>query len=361
MGVVRATVTRVATWTAGTLVLCLLAVWIWWRESGTAARWRFEDSMKSFCGGLLAYERSQLFEGLHTSVPLREDRTEGRDAYVCLLGERLTVVRVTLLRPGARTTGTGRRLLPSFDGPWHPAPLPGGWRGAADGRTIRLLLPCRDDGNAVSVMVEGYTGREDHAPVDRVSRTSSWRGEDVFWARFGTATATKAARRWGCEATGGEPLRKLPYVHGTRLATHAQSTCAGLPLARDERLDLVRETPVGRGALYERCDVWASAHFDTPYVFTAHFDLYARQERDDVRLPYRRSDAGAERNIRWASATCPGDSERALFTGAVPPGAGAARSPGSKGGESFGGPAFRAYAERAAARHRCWDLRLPSG
>ncbi|MFJ9034369.1 hypothetical protein ACIRQP_39175 [Streptomyces sp. NPDC102274] len=79
----------------------------------------------------------------------------------------------------------------------------------------------------------------------------------------------------------------------------------------------------------------------------------------DETLSETREAAGANSRGQWASARCPGESERALFTGFVPVEAATVWLPGEKGEETFGLPAFREFAERSAKRHGCTDLRLP--
>ncbi|MCL7376020.1 hypothetical protein [Streptomyces sp. 35G-GA-8] len=352
----RTTVVRWTGWTAGVLVLGLLAAWIWWRESDTAARWRFDDAMETFCGGVLAYEKSSLFEGLGPYAKLRNDNALGPNAHFCLLGEELTEVTVALLPADAEDDRNMdlERILPPFDGSMLPVPLTGGWRGAADGDSIRVLLSCRDDEDLVSVTVGSYTSEE------RLEQETGWLDSDLYWGRFAAATAVKASAHWGCEAEGGKALRALPARSGPESIAGADGTCAGLPFARDQRLDTVEETVTSSNSLYEICEVGASHYFSDTYFFSAGFGPYALPTGDRDTLSTR-AEAGANGRGLWASARCPGDAERARFTGIVPREAATVWLPGEKGEETFGLPAFREFAERSAKRHNCTDLRLPTG
>ncbi|MFE4368382.1 hypothetical protein ACFRMN_09065 [Streptomyces sp. NPDC056835] len=351
---VRTTVVRWTAWTAGVLILGLLAAWIWWRESDTAARWRFEEAMETYCGGVLAYEKSSLFEGLGPYAELRTDSALGPDARFCMLGEAMTEVTVALLRADTYPDQDLERILPPFNGSLLPVPLTGGWRGAADGDSVRVLLSCRGNEDLVSVTVGSYFSEE------RLEQDTGWLDSDLYWGRFATATAVKAAARWGCEAEGGKALRALPAHSGPESIAGADGTCAGLPFARDQRLDTVEETVAGASSLYERCEVGASHYFDATYSFSARFGPYALPKPGHDSLSTR-AEAGVAGGAMWASARCPGDAERALFSGLVPSEAATVWLPGEKGEETFGLPAFREFAERSAKRHGCTDLRLPAG
>ncbi|MFF1960739.1 hypothetical protein ACFVWX_27650 [Streptomyces sp. NPDC058220] len=354
----RTAAVRWAAWTAGVLIVALLAAWTWWRESDSAARWRFEEAMETYCGGVLAHEKGPLFEGLWPRTELMSDLALGPDAYSCLLGEARTEVTVALLRAEDYRDRDLERLLPPFSGSLLPVPLTGGWRGAADGDSVRVLVSCRGDEDLVSVTVGSYLSQTaSEAKEARQEQKSGWLDSDLYWARFAAATAVKASAHWGCKAEEGKALRALPAVTGPEPIAGADGTCGGLPFARDERLDTVEETAAGGSALYEICEVGASHYFNETYVFSARFGPYASRKRGHDTT---QAEAGADGGTLWASARCPDDAERALFTGSVPPEAATVWLPGEKGKETFGLPAFREFAERSAKRHGCTDLRLPT-
>ncbi|MFJ7124869.1 hypothetical protein [Streptomyces sp. NPDC098101] len=358
----RRTVVRLTAWTAGALVLALLATWIWWRESDTAARWRFEEAMKTYCGGVLAYEEGPLFDGLGHHVALRGDHSARKDAHTCWLGTRGREVVVALLPGGDPGPEQLRDTLPPLrDEVLLPVPLGGGWRGWIDGSSARVLLGCRGSADRVAVTV-GMVSPLSRGDVEKVFAEPEmmWEETDhLFGTRFALATAVKAAGRWGCEPETGKPLTSLPEVTGDEATDRADGTCAGLPFARDRRLDTVRETSVDRSAVYEVCEVAASHYFDGRYSFTARFGPYALTGRREGRVRDVTGEAGARGGTLWATARCPGDTERALFTGYTPPEAATVWLPGEKGEETFGLPAFHAFAKRSADRHDCTDLRLP--
>ncbi|MFE2498466.1 hypothetical protein ACFXKS_30485 [Streptomyces scopuliridis] len=361
---VRTAWVRWTAWTAGVLALVLLAAWVWWRESDTGDRWRFEETMKTYCGGLLAHEKSSLFEGFQPNRSLTYDRVLGSDAQYCQVDR--AEVTVALLRAEENRFRDWEKALPHFSGSLMPMPLTGGWRGAADGGSVRVLLDCRGNDDVVAVTVGSYlsmTSSEEE--TERRTQKNGWLDGDLYWARFATATAVKASAHWGCEAEKGKAVRSLPAVGGgSKSTTSADGTCAGLPFGRDERLDTVWETGTSTDAVYERCEVGAYHYFDARYEFTARFGPYASSARADSRseiLSEPREAAGANARGQWASARCPGDTERALFTGSVPVEAATVWLPGEKGEETFGLPAFREFAERSAKRHGCTDLRLPTG
>ncbi|MET4927246.1 hypothetical protein P3L51_33635 [Streptomyces sp. PSRA5] len=350
-----------AAWTAGALVLVVLAGWIWWEKSGTPERRSYEKAVKTFCGGLPAHEKSSQFEGLRTGTNLASDITLGPDAHFCRLGSAPAEVTVARLRAGEHQNPDLERAVPHFSGSLPPVPLPGGWRGAIDGGSVRVLVGCRGSEDRVAVTVGSYLDRIGQEETEaRRASDDGWLDSDLFWARFAVATAVKAAAKWDCDAEPGDPLRALPpTVIEPESVAAADGTCAGLPFARDKRLEEMEETAVGGASVYETCRVIASHYFDSPYVFTARFGPDALLGRDpaDVNSEAR---AGVGENGAWASADCHGDAERARFTAIVPPEAATVWLPGEKGEETFGLPAFREFAERSAERHGCTDLRLPS-
>ncbi|WP_411074555.1 hypothetical protein [Streptomyces sp. cmx-4-7] len=360
---IRRTVFRWTAWVAGMLVLVLLAAWMWWRESDTAARWRFEETVKTYCGGVLAYEKGPLFDGLGHEVRLRSDYSPRKNAHNCRLGRTGRQVVVALLPGGDPGPRELEDTLPQLrDDVLLPLPLGGGWRGWIDGSSARVLLDCRGSADRVAVMVEMVSPLSEEDAEKVFARPEMmWEETDhLSGTRFALATAVKAAAHWGCEAETGKPLTSLPEVTRDETTDSADGTCAGLPFARDPRLDTVRETAVDRSAVYEICEVTASQHFSTAsYSFSARFGPYALTARREGGSRAVTGEAGARGGTLWASARCPGDTERALFTGYTPPEATTAWFPGEKGGETFGLPAFREFAERSAERHGCTDLRLP--
>lgn len=341
---------KVVPWTVAVLVPVLVAGWIWWRESDTGARWRFEDAMDSFCGGLLAHRAGPLFEGLPVGTMLENDRRLRQDAWACGLQSRRLQVVVARLREGEEERVA--RVVPDFRGKRSPAPVGGGWQGSSDGDLTVIVVGCRNSEDRIAVSVNSYRSREEQDE----HRLGGWADSDLFWARFATATAVEAAGRWDCEPRAGEALTALPPVPAAEPVGQADGACAGLPFARDQRLDTVHETPPGRGGLMEGCTV-TSADFDGSYVFRARFGLAAAQ-RSGGDFTGRSGDAGADGSRLWGSARCPGDAVRSTFTGYLPPEARTAPD-GRATGERFGPPAFRAFAERAVARHGCTDLKLP--
>ncbi|WP_327687294.1 hypothetical protein [Streptomyces sp. NBC_00467] len=177
---------RWAGWIAGLLVLGLLAAWVWWRESDTAARWRFEEAMETYCGGVLAHEKGPLFEGLWSGLELPNDFALGSDAQFCLVGEGR--VTVALLR--GDDDKDLERILPGSNSTLLPVPLTGGWRGTADGEVVRVLLPCQGGRDLVSVTVGSYDSLNASDEEEARRRSESrWIDDDLYWARFATATA----------------------------------------------------------------------------------------------------------------------------------------------------------------------------
>lgn len=194
--------------------------------------------------------------------------------------------------------------------------------------------------------------------TERRTQKNGWLDGDLYWARFATATAVKASAHWDCAAGKGKAVRALPAVSGSRSTTSANGTCADLLLSRDERLDKIWETRTSAQAVFERCQVGAYHYVDERYEFTARFGPYALSARNDPHsetLGKTHKAAGSNSRGLWGSARCPGDSERALFTGFVPTEAATVWLPGEKGEETFGLPAFRKFAEQSAKRHGCTD------
>ncbi|MEV5442016.1 hypothetical protein AB0N23_05630 [Streptomyces sp. NPDC052644] len=346
---------RWTSWTAALVALGLLAACIWWRESDTVARWRFEEAMRTYCGGVLAYEESPLFEGLATNkVP--NDHALGPKAYFCQYGGARTPVTVALLDHRRYGEYQLRQLVSGSHARMLPVPLAGGWRGTVDDASVGVLLPCRDSRAAVYVTV-GFPNPP--GLEERQKSKSGWVESDRFWARFATATAVKAAAHWDCDAEPGQRIRALPPVSWEESIEDADGTCASLPFGLDKRLDTVEETVTGGHSLREFCRVGASHYFSDRYSFSAHFGPAAlRAWEREIPPGGRGKPAGRAGAQLWGSARCHGDHGRALFEAFIPPEAATVWLPGETGKETFGAPAFTEFVKRTAKRHGCTDLHL---
>ncbi|MFH8518455.1 hypothetical protein ACH4CE_25890 [Streptomyces gelaticus] len=172
-------------------------------------------------------------------------------------------------------------------------------------------------------------------------------------AQLATATAERAAERWPCDAPHGVAVPPIRESADSPTPGNATGACAGVPVPGDDSVDWHRETTVPGTALVETCALGETqARDEELYWFGAASGPYALRLRtaDDGPGSYY-EDAGADRHSAWASAAC-GTGPRALFTAddteyAAPP-HGCLRT------------ALRAFAERAAQRHGCTDLKLPS-
>ncbi|MEU6992630.1 hypothetical protein ABZ953_18480 [Streptomyces sp. NPDC046465] len=237
-------------------------------------------------------------------------------------------------RPADLPGGSGP-LYPTASTELPPAALGHGWRGlfsteesygssSADGTaTAAVLLECaRDGGLLVTVGV-----KEEDVTLDDPRRRTAY-------ARIATATAAKAAEKWGCDADLGKPLRTvaLPVDRDEDVPlADASGTCRGVP-GRGGRMTRAWEG-ARSGSPVEVCVV-ASGRPGVPiqapvddaqrYHLVAYYGPYAETQRLDHEERRGRysgkpgpGDAVAGRFAgggHWASATCPGGAGPALFT-----------------------------------------------
>ncbi|GAA3646547.1 hypothetical protein ACG5V6_21565 [Streptomyces chitinivorans] len=247
-----------------------------------------------------------------------------------------------------------------------PAPLAGGWTGffaipdpsVSDHKGLAaVFLDCVDDNRALLVTVRG---KKDGAYGfdDPAHRT--------VLARLATATARKAAGRWGCKARFGERLRTVPLPVADDEDVpleEADGTCEGVP-ARGRTFARAWESNRG-GAPQEMCSVgnsggtplYALRAFYGPYATSARAawrDWYSSEETTPGRAPSGKLPEGG----LWATATCPAPfaGETALF--AIEP-LDREREKSTREEQAYERAALKAFAEASAEHHGCSAPRLP--
>ncbi|MER5257855.1 hypothetical protein [Streptomyces sp. NPDC002855] len=327
-----------------TVVLALLGGYGWYRLSDTGKRWRYEDRLESYCGGVLPYEETVALTGLSSdpATGLPHDVREGtpQQGYDFCWVESMDIV-VTAARIPNSTSIDLKFYLPRLRAEALPTPIGGGWRGVTDGVNTAVVLPCTNQDRAITATAQLTTEEPDKSVSRRV-------------AELVTATAVNAADRWGCESKPGSRVQVVDPVSDSSTPKEANGTCAGLPWARNKRIDTVTETPADRFAPSATC-LLDDEETDDGYLLQALFGPYALRERnDDLYSELNAKPAGGGEETKeffWASADCPGDGPRALFQ--ISPQSATSDDP------PFARAALAAFAERAAVRHDCTDLQLP--
>lgn len=338
-------VRRVALYVALPLALVAAVGYGWYRLSDTGRGWRYEDKLATYCDGLIPYEESAALTGLDTEsgLPLDSRRgTPGLPSHYCRVADlSLTIGRI----PGG-TANPRDGLSDVFDEldpageDLLPMPLGGGWHGYTDMQSTVVVLAC--DNKDASVVVSALAG-EPHT-TRRQAREA---------AELVTATAENAADHWSCDADSGGRVPLPPKPAGQTSPSRAGGTCRGLPLRDADEVHWIKETKASGTAPLETCVLGETiARSEALYYLEAAFGPYAQRLRSPEPEPGALNrETGIRRDAAWASAACPGHSAQALFTirsteYAYPEG-------------DFLRRALNAFAERAAKRHGCTDLKLP--
>ncbi|MFD5500211.1 hypothetical protein ACFWJS_10880 [Streptomyces sp. NPDC127061] len=340
------TMRRIALYVALPLVLLLAAGYSWYRMSDTGKRWRYEDRLATYCEGLIPAAESAALTSYSIDPGLPGDRTGGADDNrwdECGVAD--TRLLVALIPHDAvrnrRISGEPLSLLRDGSSDHLPVAVGGGWQGHTDFRDTGIVLNCT---NRPASLVVTVSADESHENAEETRRI----------ARLATATAERAAERWSCDAPHGSRVPTVPVRPDSPVPGNTTGTCAGVPVPGDDSVDWHRETTAPGTALLETCALGETkARDEELYWFGAAFGPYAQRLRtsDDGDSGGYRGDAGTDRHSAWASAAC-GKGPRALFTVndteyAAPP-------------RGYLRTALRAFAERAAQRHGCTDLKLPS-
>ncbi|OON82599.1 hypothetical protein [Streptomyces tsukubensis] len=355
---VARTLRRVALWGVLPLVLVLLAAWTWYRVSDTGKRWRYVDRLSGYCAGLLPPQQTEKLTGLRTGTFANELRRGGELKYYqfcSAAGRYITISRVPGAKQGELDPDDIQWYFPYEDVDALPAPVPlgGGWRGHTDVENTVTSLDCGNGGSVVvTAQGEGTekTMDGDRAPVDRAVV------QEV--AELVTATAARAADKWGCAAkppTGPPRIPAMAHVPEPAAGVR-EGGCVGLPLDRDERIAWSWGGVVGRGSLEERCvlgtreEPYQGQQEGELYTLTAKYGMQAEAARI---ADHRYSDEWREmRDPFMATARCEGSAVRARFTVAVWDQA---------ADEKKGVALLKEFTRHAAERHGCTDVRMPSG
>ncbi|MFC6061530.1 hypothetical protein [Streptomyces ochraceiscleroticus] len=351
---------------ATAIALCCLAIIAGvLYATGVYDRWRDDMSLDDACAGTVA--RGDLASALGSKeVRASGAGDEGEGALAaCQVHDRTSEEsRLVLDIRWAGDPGRDFRLAPhpsSHTGQGAVAPLEHGWPGVAsqgpNAYQVSLVMECRNRKND-ALFVNGNLLRGEH---------SAGAGARAAFARVTTETAARAAKRFGCKAASGTRITHIadPLSDEQRRVSHAKGTCAALrPYSKEAEaagLDAVRETAATRNAPVEDCFVGTADDPGTPsYRALALFGPYPRMVRDaGDTTAFGNVGKSGKNHTAWATAKCPGSSDRALFT------LGQIASANTSAGKRHYLPAqtevdvLTAFAKDSADRHGCTDVRLP--
>lgn len=339
---------------AVSLALALAAGYGWYRMSDTGRGWRYEESLKSFCEGLIPYEESAGYtgkDGARLRLDHRAGGSEGDYDSCTVAGFDLTIARVPDPAPEPGEKSRAFERLDEVPGESPPIPLGGGWRGYTDLVNTAVVLDCGNKAGAV--FVTARDGGVDDLD-DTYDASDSERARGI--AELVAATAVNAAEDWDCEAKAGGGIPRLPAPAERTSPFAAKGTCAGIPLRDQEYVHWIQDAPASASAPLERCVLGETKADAAPlFEFEAAFGPFAQRllPDDPDNGSYRRGAGGADGSF-WASARCPGGGPRALF-----------RVDATQlvhvddSVDAFARDGLAAFAGRRAGQHGCTDLTLP--
>lgn len=336
------------------LILAVGTGYGWYRMSDTAKGWRYEESLKTFCEGLIPYEESAGItgkDGASLEHDYRMGGSQGDYDSCSLAGLELDIGRI----PGSARDSDSPDVfdrLDEYPGDVPPIPLGGGWRGYTDFANTAAVLPC--DNKDGAVVVTAHYGNYDADRVDPYDASDMEWPHDI--AELVTATAVRAAERWDCDAKAGGSIPRLPVPAVWESPVDAAGTCAGLPLRDQEWVEYIKDAPASGRAPLERCVLGEIKDGGLPLLtLEAAFGPYAQRLRghDPYGDTFKHGAGGAEGSY-WATARCPGYGPRAVFR--IDP---ASELDVDNRVDEFAGEALAAFAERRVRQHGCTDLTLP--
>lgn len=336
------------------LILAIGAGYGWYRMSDTAKGWRYEESLKSFCEGLIPYEESAGYtrlDGSRLSADYRAGGSEGDWDSCTVAGFDLTIARVPDPAPTSWEKSRAFERLDEVPGDSPPIPLGGGWRGYTDLVNTAVVLRCENKAGAVFVTAHDS---DVDGLADRYDASDSERARGI--AELVAATAVGAAEDWDCDAKAGGRIPRLP-APAERTSPYApKGTCAGIRLHDQEYVHWIQDAPASGTAPLERCVLGETkAEAVHLFEFEAAFGPFAQRRLPEEAGTGTVKGSGGAKGSYWASAKCPGDGPRALFRvdptqyvyvdGPV---------------DEFARDALATFAERRAEQHGCTDLVLPT-
>lgn len=357
---------------------------------------RRESELAGACGGVFGVPEARALLG---DGPYGEDAVSGRttgdlDGRGASLRSSCTVEGLHDVTLSASVDGVPARghrhdldgMYPKVPGDLPAQPLGHGWNGLfSSGESLRgspggelvtaVLLDCRAKKDDLLVTVRAEPDRDDGAaPVDDPR-------ERTRYARVATAAAAHADDHWGCGARTGKTPRDgdiaLPVgAYDDVPLDDAKGTCAGIP-GRGRSAARAWESARGRpGAAspLETCVLGTTEPTAAvAYRFEALYGPYAQAARaDHAENDYtdrRKNPATAAAGRlhdggHWASATCPGSRERALFT-VRPPYRDPLRHEDRRSAaqrtkdRAWERAALKSFAQHSATTHTCTHLHLP--
>ncbi|MEC4019179.1 hypothetical protein [Streptomyces sp. H27-D2] len=348
--------------------------------SGAYDSWRDKVSLDSACQGTL--DQPSLQEALSSKRAhagnFYEDRTGSLTrCAITTSGNNSSTLRLDV-RWGSdadRDSGlVGRADMLGLIG--RSSPLGGDWPGAISFNEPQatVALPCRNRKNESLLVDSRLSSPHLVTSLFPSHRLGQSRIRAAF-VRFTTETAMHAADKFGCEASEGKAIKEAPTdplnLDGSRvIAKSAQplantdGTCAPLrPLASAAAKAGVpkgMESPSQKNAPLTDCFL-TTPDGEPGYGLSATYGAYAKifREAGGPSNVHGKSGFPEKRNYAWATARCPGSTERALFTLWQVYDTAREETPVKKRSHKFELSALKAFAKHSTQQHGCSDLQLP--
>ncbi|MFF5717693.1 hypothetical protein [Streptomyces buecherae] len=358
---------------------------------GGYARYKSDQLLGNACDGVLAKREARAVLG---DGPLKKG-DDGNDSVGTFAGretdERSLRVRCSIRRDPEDDTGmasvavtvSGVPARGAADSPFRelyagmpyglaPAPLGHGWsgifameddghRGGTEAMTS-VVLDCADTPS--DLLVTARVG------LDAITLDNADHRAD--FARVATATASKAARHWDCDARLGKdptsvglPVNEEEYVP----VRDASGTCAGVPAARPAhgRIAVSRAWESARGtAPYEACVLGGEEVAHGRYRLRAVYGPYAEELRYVVENgsgigpgapDFDRERAGRSEvpqlQFWWGTAECGEGRQRPLYTAEKIEGTLTDRERELSEDPAYERRALAEFARRSAVSHGC--------
>lgn len=335
--------------------------------SGAYDDWRGRRALASACEGILAPDET--LQALGGKGPAQTSTGD-----LSLLGNPAQ----SLAHCGVTTSAGSAALL--FDVRWgsdansaslfpgradlrgvtgSSAPLGGGWPGTisvASGQSrASLALHCsnrKDESLLVSSVLSG-SAEPDESGV-RTALTQAT-----------TQAAANAADKFDCTTTPGGPITTAPAepLITSQPLSQADGTCAPLrslsSAAADADVPNAMESASQKNAPLADC--FLATPDDKPgYGLAATYGPYAKSLKESGPADLRK-DAGFSKdgNHAWATAQCPGSSERAVFTLWRVLDTDNDAYPVKKPSRGFEKAALTAFAKQSAQQYGCVGVELP--
>ncbi|WP_030894452.1 hypothetical protein [Streptomyces sp. NRRL F-5053] len=340
-------------------------------STGMFDDWRDKRSLGDACEGVLAEEA--LPETLGSEHAFAGDSHPALEGALTRCVVRGSEEATPALRVDLRWAGDGHRdaLPEGYTDTWAAsgaaAPMeherPGVVSGSGRELHATMALACpahKDTKGHDALLLTGRLTRSDARTDDAQLRADL--------ARFISGSASKAADKYGCrgpERARAGQVAEDPLDHPVPVQAAKGSCAAARDLRRqaaDTGLTLALETPADPHAPLADC--FLATDDNKPgvrlsFISGAYAPSYAKADS----LSKIRGASGIdeeENSYAWATAVCPGSSERSLFTTWSVQDSHTKNSAATDPPPDFLHDALTAFAKRTAQDRGCTDLRLPT-